>query len=512
MCDCPVTYYILHGLHKGLSGDQVKEVCKALQVAKFGDDPKSGWHELRVDLRSWPYWRDLVDDELVRKLCAVNPELTQLQLDFFVVDSSCDTLDATVTDGSGDCKNILVQFPIGEYTLESFLAYLQQQVEKVCSEMLMKIKLSVKHWLVPDLSLHEMNACCSFELIHDSTTKGVELILKNSSTLMQLPGWKKDIVICAGEERKVTTKATSAVAQQLVQDKLVISKQICHEQLVISTPVLQDELLVESPFVGNRTETVELGLKQPVWKSYARRYTNKSPSLAKLSNSIRSSDAKQKCEVLAIANHVFEEAKQKSTLRPQRQLQPQPLPRSKPQRRQQQRKPPPKPKIKTVAELCENDFVVKLRKCTLSLPQDNSTRIKQSGLVGVNLLSHETGPADGELAKQLQIVASGQRDLELCLLHDVHHSLSDVLLILHDGTKSVHQVFGSMEEHSNLLLPAICVLYGKGRGDKGKFECFTSSGENVMVIDHPDPKLAPMFLVKVATGCRINVCSNSSNV
>jgi hypothetical protein len=420
-----------------------------------------------------------VNDELVRKLCAVNPELTQLQLDFFVVDSSCNTLNATVTAGSGHRENITVQFPVGEYTLESFLAYLQQRVEQACEEVEeepMEIKLSIRHWLKRDLCSHEMNACCSFELIHDSTTSGTELILRSTSTLMQLPGWEEDIVISAGKETKVNTKATSAVTQQLVHDKLVINEQQCHEQLVISTPVLQDELLVESPFVGNRTETVELGLKQPVWKSYARRYTDQSPTLAKLSNSIRNSDAEQECEPLVIANRVFE-VKQKNT------------PQSKPQPHRKPKHRKRKPKIKTAAELREEEFLKTLRKqCAGLLPRDN-WRIKQSCLVGVNV-KYQSRTVDDELAKQRGTVTSGERGLELCLLHEVHHILSDILLIFHDGTKPSAEVFEIVKQHQSLLLPAICVLYDKGRDDKSKFE-----DEKLMVIDHPEPELAPKFLV-----------------
>jgi hypothetical protein len=318
---------------------------------------------------------------------------------------------------------------------------------------------------------------------------------------MQLPGWKADIVI-SDKETTVTTKATSAVTQQLVQDKLEINKEQCHEQLVISTPVLQDELLVESPFIRNRTKTVELGLKQPVWKNYARRYTDKSPTLAKLSNSIRSSNAEQECELLAIANRAFvianrafEESKQKKTSRPQHKKKQ----TSKKDKQRLWSNPTPQsmPKIKTAAELCEEEFLEKLRKQCALLPQNN-LRIQQSGVVGVNVL--KTRMVDSKLAKQLDEVTSGQRGLELCLLqNELHHSLSDILLILHDGTKLSSEVFSIVKQHQHLLLPAICVLYDKGRDDKAEFEQLISSGKHLMVIDHPATELAPKFLVK-ATG------------
>jgi hypothetical protein len=66
-----------------------------------------------------------------------------------------------------------------------------------------------------------------------------------------------------------------------------------------------------------------------------------------------------------------------------------------------------------------------------------------------------------------------------------------------------------MKEHRNLLLPAICVLYDKGRGDKSEFEDLASSGNNLIVIDHPDPKSAPMFLVNVATASTCVLVLNS---
>jgi hypothetical protein len=195
---------------------------------------------------------------------------------------------------------------------------------------------------------------------------------------------------------------------------------------------------------------------------------------------------------LVIANRAFEEAKQEKT-------QPQPQPQRRKQKRN--RNPQPKPKAKTAAELCEEEFLERLRIQCDNLPQDN-LRIQQSGVVGVNVLKFDTR-ADDELAKQLEQCTSVQRGFELCLLqNEVHHNLSDILLVLHDGTKPSSEVLGSVKQHQHLLLPAICVLYDKGCDDKAEFEQLSSPGENSMVIYHPDTELAPKFLVKV-TGSSI---------
>jgi hypothetical protein len=214
-----------------------------------------------------------------------------------------------------------------------------------------------------------------------------------------------------------------------------------------------------------------------------------------------------------IANRAFEEAKQEKTSRPQRsnprlQSQPHPQPQrskprlqSQPNRRKQNRNrnPQPKPKAKTAAELLEENLLERLRKNCVDISGDKIWRIEQSGLVAVNVLKSETRAerADDVLAKQLDELASRQRGFELCLLqNEVHHSLSDILLVLHDGTNPSSEVLDSVKQHQHLLFPAICILCDKGRNNKAQFEQLSSSGDHVMVIDHPDTELAPKFLVK----------------
>ena len=69
-------------------------------------------HELVVDLRAWPHWRHLVNDDLVRKACALNAEVTQLRLELIEVPASNEL--SIKFNSSGSTTADKIKFPPGD--------------------------------------------------------------------------------------------------------------------------------------------------------------------------------------------------------------------------------------------------------------------------------------------------------------------------------------------------------------------------------------------------------------
>jgi hypothetical protein len=87
------------------------------ELTKLSDQLRFEAHDLVVDLRAWPHWRHLVDDNLVCKACALNAEMTQLRLELIEVTASCNDLSIKFTavkfNSENEHEDFFVKFPTG---------------------------------------------------------------------------------------------------------------------------------------------------------------------------------------------------------------------------------------------------------------------------------------------------------------------------------------------------------------------------------------------------------------
>jgi hypothetical protein len=455
------------------------------EVNKLSDQLKFLAHDLVVDLRAWPHWRHLVDDDLVCRACALNAEMTQLRLDLIEVTASCNNLSIKFTAVKFNSKNeheaFFVKFPTGapvltyryttfclhlmlpvqtgSYTLEGFLAQLQRTVEVKIPKAANKptATLSITHGLKYDRLLRSVRACCSFQLITDSATDSAQLVLEASSasqskSVLHLLGWRENLEINSSKSVVLETSPTSSVSQALVSEENALER--------LATPVL-DGQMKQLPFIQRAVPT-----RHAVWESYAWYYGRLSPYIAKMNDRVRYSDPEQdgrlkitplKIEPREATQKALAEAK-KTTNRTKQHVQ---------KIKNTQIKNKQNKEELTSEQKQMNTWIKDFRKRCEHAVQQMPAHFEHSGMVGIRVLQESEGGASNEDDRHKMTIAAEsikvKSNLGFALLHEsTTHCASDLLLFLVNGnTKSVLSQFASeIKRHSasyGTTLPAIIV-------------------------------------------------------
>jgi hypothetical protein len=451
------------------------------EVNKLSDQLQFQAHDLVVDLRAWPHWRHLVDDDLVCKACALNAEMTQLRLDLIEVTASCNDLSinfivnhsplptkltvkfptgAPVLTYTTFCLHLMLPVQTGSYTLEGFLAQLQRTVEVKIPKAANKeptATLSITHGLKYDRLLRSVRACCLFQLITDSTTDSVQLVLEASSarnSVMHLLGWKNDLEISSSKPVVLETSPTSSVSQAMLSEEEALER--------LATPVL-DSQMKELPFIQRAMPT-----RHAVWESYAWYYGRLSPYIAKMNDRVNYSDPEQdgrlkitplKIKPRETSQKAVAEAK-KNTNRTKQHVQKNKNKNKKNQHVQKQNKDELTSEQKQM-----NTWIKDFRKRCEHAVQRLPAHFEHSGMVGIRVLQESEGGVSNEDDRHKMTIAaeSIKSNLGFALLHEstTHHA-SDLLLFLDNGnTNSVLSQFASeIKRHSasyGTTLPAIIV-------------------------------------------------------